>query len=159
VPRSHARIERTRAGDYRVRLPDEERRVLKAIPAQLRSVVASNDPVAFRLFPPAYAGEPEHNEEYEHLVHDDLVQERLGNIQVLEETAEAERLSEEQLAAWLSVLNDARLILGTRLDVTEDAFQRDVPENDPQAPALAMYYYLGWLQEQVVEVLAEPLAR
>jgi hypothetical protein len=56
-----------------------------------------------------------------------------------------------ELDAWLRALNDLRLVLGTRLDVTEDTFLEPVDRRDPDAQALAVYAYLGWLQEQVVE--------
>jgi hypothetical protein len=154
VFRPHPRIERTRQGDFRVRLPEAEREVLRAIPAQLREVVGSKDPVVFRLFPPAYPNDEDRNDEYDHLVHDDLVQERLTAAAAMEDTLDADRLSEEQLTSWLGVVNDARLVLGTRLDVTEETYERDIPEHDPNAPAYAMYFYLGWLQEQIVAALA-----
>ena len=93
-----------RDGALDVTLSEPEVALVGSVVQQMDQVLEAPEqtPHTDRLFPPAYAGEPEHNEEYEHLVHDDLVQERLGNIQVLEETAEAERLSEEQLAASLA---------------------------------------------------------
>jgi hypothetical protein len=154
VFRSQRRVERTGTGEFRLRLPESERRVLRGLPDQLRAVIDGNDPAAFRLFPPAYADDPEANAEYDRLVRDDLLAERLDAVRVVEETVEADRLTEEQLGAWLSVLNDARLVLGTRLQVTEETYERTVPRTDPRAPALAMYFYLGWLEEQLVEALA-----
>ena len=152
--RSQPRFERTRRGDFRVRLPEPERRVLRALPEQLRQIVGSTDPAVFRLFPPAYADDPESNEEYERLVHDDLVEERLAAVRIMQQSLETDRLTEDQLAAWLGVLNDARLILGTKLDVTEETYEQEVPQEHPDAPAYAMYFYLGWLEEQIVEALA-----
>ena len=40
-------------------------------------------------------------------------------------------LDEEQALAWLSVVNDARLALGTRLDVTEDMDLSGLEADDP----------------------------
>ena len=59
--------------------------------------------------------------------------------------------------AWLTALNDLRLVLGTRLEVSEDSLLGDLPEDDPRAPDLALYAYLSWLQEQVIEAMAGEL--
>jgi hypothetical protein len=70
---------------------------------------------------------------------------------------DAERLEEEQLLAWLSTVNDLRLILGTRLGVTDDNQDEHLPDEDPRAQGYALYHYLGFLEEQIVEALAEAL--
>jgi hypothetical protein len=51
-------------------------------------------------------------------------------------------------------LNDLRLVLGERLGVTEDVYERDV---DPRVPELAVYGWLTWLRGSIVEVLAARL--
>ena len=56
--------------------------------------------------------------------------------------------------AWMTALNDVRLVLGTRLGIEDDEDGADVPEDDPRAPAFALYHYLGWLVSQVVDALA-----
>jgi hypothetical protein len=48
-------------------------------------------------------------------------------------------------------------VLGTRLEVSEDSLLGDLPEDDPRAPDLALYAYLSWLQEQVIEAMAGEL--
>jgi len=77
---------------------------------------------------------------------------------VLAETAQAERLTGEQAQAWLTALNDLRLVLGTRLGVTDDSLLEGLTENHPRAAELALYAYLSWLQEQLVEALSSELA-
>ena len=146
----HRRIERRR-GEIRLRLPAEERELLRSLPGQLRALLATNDPSLVRLFPKAYGEDEEANAAYEELVRDELVQGRLEALRVLEETADAERLDDEQLAAWIGVLNDFRLVLGTRLDVTEELYASEISPRDPRAPELALYGYLTWLQEQAVQ--------
>ena len=47
-----ARIERTRRGDYRLRLPRGEREALRPLPGQFRELLTSEDPSLVRLFPP-----------------------------------------------------------------------------------------------------------
>lgn len=151
------RVRRTRRGDYALRLPEAERELLRRLPAQMRELLTEEepDPATRRLFPPAYAdpSHASHDAEYQRYMHDDLVQRRLAAAAVMEETLDAERLDEEQLTAWMSALNDLRLVLGTRLDVSEDGGP-DLDESDPRAPLVALYHYLGWLQEQVVEALS-----
>ena len=156
------RIERSRSGDLRLRLPAEERELLRGLPAQLRALLDDEpeDPSLRRLFPPAYAApgeDPEHGRyeaEYRRLMGDELRTKRVEALAVLEETVDAERLSEEQAGSWLSALNDLRLVLGTTLDVSEDMFEDEIDPADPNAAALALYGYLSWLEEQLVEALA-----
>jgi len=147
------RVKRTRRGDYELRIPRVEREVLRALPSRLRDLLSSDDPALSRLFPPAYGDDAERNEEFERLVRGDLLAHRMSSIDVMEATIDAERVDEEQLLAWLGAINDLRLVLGTRLEVTEEE-PPEILDSDPEAGAYALYYYLGWLQEQVIEELA-----
>jgi uncharacterized protein DUF2017 len=153
-----ARVKRTRRGDFELRLPREERTLLRALPQQLRELLSSDDAALERLFPPAYPDDSDLQSEYEQLVRGDLMAQRLSSVDVMERTIDASRLSEEELQAWVGALNDLRLILGTKLGATEDAFPEDIAEDDPLAPSYALYYYLGWLEEQVVEALNPPIS-
>jgi hypothetical protein len=152
------RVRRTRRGDYQIKLPEGERDVLRALPGQLKQLLSSDDPGVRRLFPPAYEDDPELNAEYEELVRGDLIAGRERSLDVFEATLDAKRRSEEEVVAWLGAINDLRLFLGTRLDVTEDLYEEGVPEDHPQGALFALFLYLGWLQEQVVEALS-PAAR
>ncbi len=147
------RIRRTRKGDFELRFPDEERTVLRSLAGQMREILTEDaDPGLRRLYPTAYADDRELEEEYQRLVHDDLLDRRLAALDIVEATFDAERVDEEQLVAWMSALNDTRLVIGTKLDVSEDP-SFDVTDDDPDAPAYAIYTYLGWLLEQIVEAL------
>ena len=151
------RIERTRAGDFLLRLPAEERELLRALPGQLRALLGTEDPSLARLFPPAYPDDPEADAAYERLVHGELLAGRLEALRVMEATVDGERLDERELTAWVGALNDLRLVLGTRLDVTEEAYGAPASSDDPRAPQLALFGYLSWLQEQAVEALVAGL--
>ena len=74
---------------------------------------------------------------------------------MLAATAQADILTEPELNAWLSAVGSLRLVLGTRLDVSEDMEAPD-PE-DPTAPEYALYELLGQLQYLMIEVLAAEL--
>ena len=91
------------------------------------------------------------------MMRDSLLNGRLAALAVMEDTIDADRLDEEQLQAWLGALNDMRLVLGTRLDITEDFYAGGIDRHDPRAPELALYSYLSWLQEQAVAALASSL--
>jgi len=154
---SPRRIRRTRKGDFELRIPSQEREILAALPSRLRELLGSDDPAVGRLFPPAYEDDPARQADYENLVRGDLTAQRLRSLETMEETLRSDRLDEDQVAAWLGALNDLRLVLGTKLDVDEDMDPDDVSETDEQAPAYALYYYLGWLEEQIVAELAAGL--
>ena len=149
----------------RVRLAQDELAVLRGLPDQLRTVLGEDEdePVNRRLFPPAYldVADIERDAEYRRLMHDDLVSEKLANLDLV--TASLERgspsvrrwtveLTDEEAAAWLGVINDLRLALGVRLDITED-YDGDVDATDPRAPAFHLLSYLGWLEEQLLDAL------
>jgi hypothetical protein len=158
------RLRRTRHGDFELRLPAEERELLASVVAQLRSLLTAGagagsegggalDPSLRRLFPTAYADDPDRDAEYQALVRDDLLEKRLAALDVVEETVEATRLTEEQVLTWMGAVNDLRLVLGTRLDVGEDT-PLDPDPDDPDAPAVVVYGYLGYLLETIVDALA-----
>jgi Domain of unknown function (DUF2017) len=147
-------IERTRSGEYRLRLNDAERALLRMLHAELRMLLDEpSDPDLQRLFPPAHE-DPEREAEYRGLVGDQLLDGRTRALETVERALEGETLSAEEADAWLRVLNDLRLILGTRLDVTEETMLQELDRDDPKAQELAVYGYLSWLQEQLVAALA-----
>jgi hypothetical protein len=149
------RVRRTRKGDFELRLEPQERELLRALPPQMREVLTGgDDPALPRLFPVAYPDDPEQEAEYRAMVGEELLNTRLAALDTLADSVDAERLDEEQLLAWMRAINDVRLLLGTRLEVTEDPADHDVGPDDPRAAGLAVYHWLSWLQEQVVEALA-----
>ena len=144
-----ANIERVGRGEYRLRLADEERVLLRSLLGQLRELLGTDDPGLERVFPPAYE-DAEDERAYRELMRGELVAGRL-------EAVDAKQLSEDELTAWLAPLNDLRLVLGTRLGVTEELYERPFDPRDPDAPAFALYGWLGWLQEQAVRALSAEL--
>ena len=155
------RVRRTRKGDFQVRLPEGERELLRSLPEQLRGLLtngdAATDPALRRLFPPPTMDDEAINAEFERLMRDELVAERLASLETMERTLEADRLSEDELVAWLSALNDLRLVLGVRLDVTEETTVADfasLPDDDPRVLMYATYSYLTFLEDHIVGALA-----
>jgi len=148
-------VKRTRKGDFVVKLDTQERTVLAEVAPQLRAMLDGDlaDPALRRLFPTAYADDPERDREYHALVRDELADRRRAAIETFVATIERDRLSEDELTAWMTAVNDLRLVLGTRLDVSEET-GLVVDPADPDAPLLALYGWLGWLLETIVGALA-----
>jgi Domain of unknown function (DUF2017) len=156
VPRP---IEPDREGGFRLRLSDGERELLRTLPGELRTLLDSerDDTALRRLFPPAYERDEEGEDEYRRLMAGELLEGRRAALRLVEETADRDRLTAEELDGWLRALNDLRLVLGTRLDVTEDMYQAELDPKDPEAYELSVYAYLSWLQEQLVAAAAGEL--
>jgi hypothetical protein len=155
------RLARRADGRFDVDLPPEERSLLRSLPSSMRLALTegtpADDPALARLNPKAYPDDEEFESEYRDLVGNELDAGRLVALDTLEATADAPTLDGDQLEAWMRAINDTRLLLGTRLAVTEDPAGRDVPDDHPDAQAIAVYDYLSWLEEQVVEALSDEL--
>jgi hypothetical protein len=156
-------VRRERDGSFTIRLSEPEQVLLKSLLAQLRSLLKlegggeiTEGSGVRRLFPTAYPGRDDLEAEYQGMVHDDLLQQRLAAIDQVEDTIVLPSLDQGQLETWLRTFNDLRLVLGTRLDVSEDDTGPIDPE-DPEAPARAAYEYLGWLLESTVDALTGAL--
>jgi hypothetical protein len=152
---SELRIERGAGDELVLRLPSEERLLLRRLAGQVRLLLeaAPEQPNLRRLFPPAYEDAQE-QAAYRELMEDELLAGRLRALEVLATTVDSSRLDARQGDDWLRALNDLRLVLGTRLDVTQETFLNELQPEDPRAPDLAIYAYLTWLQEQLVDALS-----
>ena len=150
------RIDRARRGELRLRLPREEQTLLRELAHDLQAQLEdeAGDPSLRRLFPPAY-DDDEDERGYRDLMGSELLNGRREALKVLEGTVSQRRLTAAEADAWLRALNDLRLVLGTRMDVQEDTLLGELDPLDPRSQGLALYAYLSWLQEQLVEALAE----
>jgi hypothetical protein len=166
---------RNRSAGFDVVLEAGEAAVLTRLCEELTTLLSDDDepgdagekgdPVLERLFPRAYLDptEEEAESEWQRLVHGDLVDGRRRALATVEGTlagAELRRgryelmLSAEQAEAWLAVINDARLALGARLEVTEDMDLSGLDPDDPDTAPFAVYWWLGVLEESLVDVLS-----
>jgi hypothetical protein len=118
------------------------------------------DPVLARLLPDAYSDDPEAAGEFRKYTEPGLrsakQQVALQMLDTLPEAGGRIQLTSEQGQAWLKALNDVRLALGVRLDVTEDFEQQwaKLGRDDPQWAAYEVYAWLGAVQESLVQALA-----
>jgi len=53
-------------------------------------------------------------------------------------------------------INDLRLALSVRLEINPESFDlfETLSDEDPQKPIYAVYFWLGWLQESLLNLLA-----
>jgi hypothetical protein len=146
-------IRRDADGSVRLHFQPHEAALLRELLNELdRLLHDPEDPALRRLFPPAHS-DRESEEQYRSLVGDQLLSGRTKALATMRETLELHTLDPDQADAWLRALNDLRLVLGTRLDVNEEIDWEAVDLQDPRGRDLAVYGYLSWLQEQLVEAL------
>ncbi len=147
VPKGH--------GTYKIRLAKNIIELIVRLAEDLDSILDQDAPILTRLFPTAYADNPEMDAGYQILARDQLVDQRREAIDIVRSTAENSILNEEELAAWMRVVNDLRLVIGTRLDVSEDDHELD--ENDPDAELMQVYHLLGVVLSDIVEAMTSNL--
>jgi hypothetical protein len=152
------RVKRTGKGRYQIRLRASEQVLMADLVSMLREqlLASTDDPSVRRLFPPAYPDDPERDAGYQVLTRDELLEHKLAALDTVEATLDGGELDEAAMTAWMTTLNSLRLVLGTRLDAGEEPPQLD--EDDPLAPAYAVYEVLGWVLSQVVDALSADLA-
>ncbi|MES9519862.1 DUF2017 domain-containing protein [Streptomyces capoamus] len=137
------------------------------------------DPVLRRLFPDAYSDPEEapassaeaeqrraHSAEFRRYTENDLRagkrENALGVIRSLDALAPVDEggavleLTPGESRQWLGALNDLRLAIGARLEISDeddtDLLYR-LPEEDPRKPMVLAYLWLGGLQETLVSTL------
>ncbi|MCC9308563.1 DUF2017 domain-containing protein [Kitasatospora sp. RB6PN24] len=63
--------------------------------------------------------------------------------------------TDDECRRWLGALNDLRLTIGIRLEVTEDDEQGlyQLPDSDERKPLVMAYLWLGAMQESLLEAM------
>jgi Domain of unknown function (DUF2017) len=132
---------------------------IDALEALLRDRPAPEDPVLARLLPDGYRDDPEAAGEFRRYTEPALRSaKREAAREMLDTLPDAGgriQLSHEQAEAWLKALNDVRLALGVRLDVTEEFEEQwaRLDAQDPRWAAFEVYAWLGAVQESLVQAL------
>jgi hypothetical protein len=152
-------------GRISLRLSARERTILGAYLAELREIVApanpaaeqAVDPAVARLYPAAIPDDPAADAAFRDLTRADLEDTRRTRLATVEATLDARSIDDAQATAWMGTLNDLRLVLGTRLGVTDETEGQPIDEDDPDADRRIVYAYAGWLLEQFVDALAGAL--
>lgn len=107
-------------GSFTLRWSVVDRAVVREAIADLRSLLTTDDPAIRRLFPAAYGSDAERNAGWDVLMRGELIERRLEALTVAETLMRRRRATADELSAFMRCINDARLVLGTRLDVDED---------------------------------------
>jgi hypothetical protein len=122
------------------------------------AVAATEDPALRRLLPDAY-DDPEGAAEFRRLTDAELRRGKSDRLTRMVDELSAERspieLSIEDADGWLSGINDVRLVLGVRLDVSDDFgdWRSSLTQEDPRLPVVAAYDWLSMVQEMLVEAV------
>ncbi|MFD6248155.1 DUF2017 domain-containing protein [Streptomyces roseolus] len=130
-----------------------------------------SDPALRRLFPDAYGDDTEELRaaaaDFRRYTENDLRtrkrEDALSVVRALDgmasegpEESALLKLTPDESRAWLGTLNDLRLTIATRLEITEDEESERLyrlPDGDPRKPMVMAYLWLGALQESLVETL------
>lgn len=151
-----------RANDgIHIALDEQETGILRELTREMRLLleadIPAQDEVLQRLFPRAY------EEENDQLKYEELIGNELRDVkrEALRKVEEAlgptgpldVELSASEVDEWLRFLNDVRLAIGTRLAVDETKMDKEYDPNDPEAPALSVLHWLGWMQGTMLEQL------
>ncbi|MEL5960943.1 DUF2017 domain-containing protein [Streptomyces sp. CLV115] len=130
------------------------------------------DPALARLFPEAYGDQDTElraaSAEFRRFTENDLrarkrtdalaVVRTLDALTVTGDEGAVLELTGDECRNWLGALNDLRLTIGTRLEVSDEdegeagSLYR-LPDSDPRKPMVMAYLWLGALQETLVETL------
>jgi hypothetical protein len=149
-------VKRTRGGRITWTLSDEERSVLLSTVEQMRTLLThgADDPDLKRLFPTGYHEDGDADAFWQITMHDQLLERHLDALTVFEGALAETSMSSDEAESVLRAMNQIRLVLGTKLDVSEEDDLRELDPDDPDTPARAIYGYLGWLQEWMIEAIS-----
>ena len=119
------------------------------------------DEVLLRLLPNAYADQVDASE-FRRYTESTLRQKKQAHAMAmrmhLQEAINGEiELDHDGANAWLGAMNDVRLALGVRLRVDTNT-QQDLEllaPDDPMRGVYAVYSWLGWLQESLIDALMD----
>lgn len=163
-------FERTRDGTLVVTLYTQEVELLAMTARDMMTIVEEppDGEVRDRLYPRAYLDPTEETAqgEYDALVHDDLVQARRDAFSTIVDGLDAATPNRRGLVEisllpdhemqWLTAVNDARLVVGTALGITEDS-DTDFAPGDPRFEYGVLYSWLTGLHFELVSVLLDEI--
>ncbi|WP_371772937.1 DUF2017 domain-containing protein [Streptomyces sp. NBC_01438] len=131
-----------------------------------------SDPALARLFPEAYGDKDDElraaSAEFRRFTENDLrtrkrddalvVVRTLDGLSPVGEGGAVLRLDAGECRSWLGTLNDLRLTIGARLEVSDEDGGEEgslyrLPDSDPRKPMVMAYLWLGGLQESLIETL------
>ncbi len=132
---------------------------LKVAPEE---IVAPEDLVLLRLLPNAYA-DPEAAADFRRYTEPTLrgkkqriLKEVRAALEIIVDEERSGVVEDLDSEIWLMAINDLRLALWVRLEIDLDSFElfEALSDDDPQKAIYAVYFWLGWLQSGLLNLLA-----
>ena len=117
------------------------------------STQISEDPALARLFPDGYSDDEHASADFRRFTEQDLRAQKLAALTTVRDSlidwSGKSSITAQQAQDWLKALNDLRLVLGTRLEITDEV------ETDFEAdePGIHLYNYLTYLQGTLIDAL------
>lgn len=158
-------------GRYRLAIDDQSKQALRHFLSELTTIIDQAKrtapealaPHLRRLFPVAYHDDAVLNDEYRRLTHEDLAESYLVALRDADAMlASTDDFGLDDLQSFVRSINALRLVLGTLLDVRDDAPDEpidvssedlhDVVDENLRAQR-ELYDYLGWLLQSAIEQL------
>ena len=177
-------FQRTATGRVVLRVDDVERGLLMSVARQVMDLVQpaeaspdqdplaaqlgwvdgdvgiSDDPAVARLLPDAY-DDPDDARDFRRFTENDLRQSKMQHAMTVVEEIErsGEKVAVTSTDSWLGLLNDARIAIGTRIQISEDNHEElaGLPDDDPRSGLFHVYDWLTFLQESLVRCMAPAL--
>ncbi len=118
------------------------------------STQISDDPALARLFPDGYSDDEHASADFRRFTEQDLRAQKISALATVRGTLAdwngKSSITNQQAQDWLKALNDLRLVLGTRLEITDEV------ETDFEAdePGIHLYNYLTYLQGTLIDALS-----
>lgn len=118
------------------------------------STQISDDPALARLFPDGYSNDAHASADFRRFTEQDLRAHKVAALatvcKTLSDWKGKSTITEQQAQDWLKAINDLRLVLGTRLEITDES------ETDFEAdePGIHLYNYLTYLQGTLIDALS-----
>lgn len=134
-------------------VPVQERQLLEQLIPQMRELIEQGDSLTWRLFPNPYPDHDKAADQYRELIGEELTRKHIAALNTVEATLDAKRLDEDQMVLWMQAVNELRLVIGTRLEVTEESELVDFV-GDTERSLFATYNYLGYMLENIVVAIS-----
>jgi hypothetical protein len=123
------------------------------------STQISDDPALARLFPDGYSDDEHASADFRRFTEQDLRAQKVVALATvlgtLSDWSGKAIVSQQQAQDWLKALNDLRLVLGTRLEITDADDRYSDAEIDTVEPGIHLYNYLTYLQGTLIDALTQ----
>jgi len=139
--------------------PHEDQDPLAAMVGIDTNVTRPTDPAVGRLFPDAYLDDPTASDDFRRYTERSLRESKLANARTVLDTLASSgdkiTLADGAALAWMGTINDLRLVLGTRLNITDEGHQipEGLSEDDATFGLHHIYDWLTYLQETLIQAM------